>query len=270
MKTTTRKSAFGFAAVNAGQRNVSVEPQLIVSSTSGAFRLTGPVTKLLGIAPGDNVMFINNVAQIDAALAAQTPDIVKFAEEQGLALGSPELAIAAHKEFDMWAVAKGIALYKSNGTPLMVKERLSLKERETMVLSDFDGALEAALGSDNEELIAALSREGVTKDEQVKLIAGAMSGREVPKFEGSKTATPSARTGAGLSLNFTDSNVWNQLKVDMDAPTTMNRVYEIDVDDVQTIKLNNGYEDVDVPIVVLGDYSDKAPIDRSASTENEE
>lgn len=271
MKTTTvKKSAFGFSAVNAGQRNVSVEPQLHALSTQGGFKLTAPVTKLLGIAPGDYVMFINNVPQIDAALATHAEDIVAFAAEQGLELDTPELAIAAHKEFDMWAVAKGIALYKSNGTPLTVKERLSVKDRETLVLRDFDAALDAALSSGNDELVAAVSREGISKDEQVKILASLIEGAEVQKYQGSKTATTSGCTGAGLTLNFTDTNVWNQLKVDMEEPEKVNRVFELDVEGVQTITINNGYEDVNVPIVVLGGYEDKAPISRGTKAEVEE
>ena len=68
--------------------------------------------------------------------------IVAFAEEQGLALGSAELAIAAHKEFDQWAVCKGYALYNSKGTPLTVKERLTSKDREALVKGLLDGTVD--------------------------------------------------------------------------------------------------------------------------------
>lgn len=267
---TMKKSAFGFSAVTAGQRNVAVEPQLFALSTQGGFRLTAPVTRVLGIAPGDYVMFINNVAEIDAAIAAQAPMVVEFAEEQGLALGSPELAIAMHKEFDMWAVAKGIALYKSNGTPITVKERLGAKDKEALVLANFDEYLDRALASGNDELVHALSHEGVTKEEQVKILSTLIEGREVPKYQGSKTATTNGCTGVGLPLNFTDTNVWNQLKTDMENAEAMNRVFAIDTDEVQTIVLNNGYEDVKVPIVILGEYTDVAPIARGSKTEVEE
>lgn len=270
MKTTFKKSAFGFSAVNAGQRNVSVEPELHALSTAGGFKLTAPVTKVLNIAPGDYVMFINNVAEIDAAIAAQTQEVVAFAEENGLELGSPELAIAMHKEFDMWAIAKGIALYNSRGVALTVKERLSSKDREAIVNANFDDLLDKAMASDNEELISSLSRDGVTRDEQVTILMSLIEGREVPKYQGSKTATTSGCTGAGLALNFTDTNVWNQLKYDMEAPTRVNRVFALDLEDVQTIVLNNGYEDVKVSIVVLGEYEDKAPIARGEKTEVEE
>ena len=270
MKTTTKKTAFGFSAVNAGQRNVAVDPQLIATSTLGAFRLTGPVTKLLGIAPGDYVMFVNNIATIDAALAAGTPDVVAYAEENGLEVGSPELAIAMHKEFDMWGVAKGIQLYNSKGIAQTVKERLTVKDKEAIVRADFANVLEAALASGNDELVAALSREGVTEDEQVAVLVDTMEGREVPKYQGSKTANPSGLTGAGVSVNFTDSNVWNQLKADMEDAEALNRIFDIDTTEVMTIMLSNGYEDVKVPFLVLGDYTDKAPSKRGASETTEE
>ena len=270
MKTTTvKKSAFGFAAVNAGQRNVAVEPQLVATSTNGAFRLTAPVTKLLGIAPGDYVMFVNNIAQIDAALAARTEDVVAYAKENDLELGSPELAIAMHKEFDMWGVAKGIALYNSKGIAQTVKERLSVKDKEAIVRANFATYLEQALASDNTELVEALSREGVTEDEQVTLLASCIEGQEVTKYQGSKTANPSGLTGAGVSLNFTDSNVWNQLKADMDSATDLNRIFDIDTDEVMTIELSNGYEDVKVPFFVLGAYTDKAPAKKGAEVVEE-
>ena len=96
-----KKLQFGFAAVNAGQRNTSVEPQLVATSTEGNFRLTAPVTRALGIRPGENVMFISNLANIDAAIAAKEETLVAFCEEQGLEFGTPEAVVAIHKEFDM-------------------------------------------------------------------------------------------------------------------------------------------------------------------------
>lgn len=262
MKTSVKKSAFGFNAVNAGQRNVVVEPQLVATSTLGQFRLTAPITKLLGIAPGDYVMFINNIADIDAAIANQTPEVVAFAEEQGLALGSVELGIAMHKEFDVWGVAKGIALYNSKGIALTSKERLTAKDKVAIVEANFDAVLESALASGNEEIVAALTRDGITKEEQVDVLASGIEGREMPKYQGSKTANPSGLTGAGLPLTFTDTNVWNQLKADMDAKEDHNRVYDIDTNEVMTITMNNGYEDVQVPVVFLGESVDSEPVAR--------
>ena len=73
------KSSFGFSMVNAGQRmSGNVDPQLIAVSTNGGFRLTGAATRVLGIMPGDNVMFVNNLAEIDAAILDATHPIFFF------------------------------------------------------------------------------------------------------------------------------------------------------------------------------------------------
>ena len=39
----------------------------------------------------------------------------------------------------------------------------------------------------------------------------------------------------------------------------VNRVYELDLDNVQDVVISNGYEDVTVKALILGDYTDKAP-----------
>ena len=123
MKTlgSVKGSCFGFAVVAAGQRNMTADPQVIATSTEGGFRITGPVTRILGIQHGDYVMFINNVANIDQAIANKVEELVAFVEENGLTWGTPEAAIAIHKEFDMWAIAKGIQEFDSKGLPVLGK-----------------------------------------------------------------------------------------------------------------------------------------------------
>lgn len=270
MKTNGLKAmSFGFSAVNAGQRNVSVEPQVIAVSTEGGFRLTPPVSRVLGISSGDYVMFLNNVDNIDAAIAVKAPEVVAFCEEQGLELGSPEAAIALHKEFDRWAVAKGVLEYDAKGNHKTVSERLSKNDKVKFATQNFDQMLEAALAQADEEVKDALTREGVTKEEQIEILSAFVTPRELPKYKGSKAANPTGLSGVGVSVNFTDSNVWKQLKADMaDSATKLNRVFSVDVEDVQEIVLNNGYEDVTVHALVLGAYTDKEP-SRIAKNEEE-
>ena len=76
MTNSNLKFGFGFSAVNDSVKAsaVEVKPQMIVRSTDGAFTLTAPAAKALGIAPGDYVMFMNNIDQIEAAIAAKNPD----------------------------------------------------------------------------------------------------------------------------------------------------------------------------------------------------
>lgn len=255
-----KSMVFGFAAVNAGQRNVSVEPQVIATSTEGGFRLTAPATRALGIAAGDNVMFINNVDNVEAAIATNHEVYVTFCEEQGFELGTPEASIAFHKANDMWAVAKGIEELDSKGNHKDAQERLTKKDKVKFVTANFDKAYDEAMKSDNQEAIEALTREDITHEEQIEILTQFVVGKSIVKVKGSKTANAAGLTGTGLTLNFTDSNVWKQLKADLrDEADKVNRVYELDLEKVQDVVISNGYEDVTVKALILGNYTDKAP-----------
>lgn len=262
MKTSNVKAmGFGFSAVNAGQRNVSVEPQVIAVSTEGNFRLTPIVSRVLGIGHGDYVMFLSNVENIDFAINNKAAEVVAFCEANGLELGSPEAAIALHKEFDMWAIAKGIIEYDTKGNQKTTTERLTKNDKIKFVSQNFDEMLaEAMAQTENEEVKEALSREGITKEEQIDILSAFVTPRELPKYKGSKAANPAGLTGAGTSLTFTDSNVWKQLKADMgEDATKFNRVFDVDVENLQDITLIDGYKDVTVKALILGDYVDKEP-----------
>lgn len=261
MKTNGLKSmSFGFSVVNAGQRNVTVEPEVIAVSTEGNFRITPPVSKALGVSNGEYVMFLNNVDNIDSAISARVPEIISFCEEQGLEVGSVEAAIAIHKEFDMWAIAKGIIEYDTKGNQKVTTERLTKNDKLKFVSQNFEQMIAAAMEQADDEVKDALSRDGITKEEQIDILTAFVTPRELPKYKGSKTANPAGLTGLGTSLNFTDSNVWKQLKADMgDDATKFNRVYSIDVEDMQDIELSDGYKTVTVKALVLGDYTDKEP-----------
>lgn len=265
------KGNFGFAVVTAGQRNVVTDPELIAVSTEGGFRITGAITRVLGVQHGDYVMFINNIANIDRAIAEKVPELVDFVEENGLEWGSPEATIAIHKEFDMWAIARGIQEFDSKGLPVMGKERLTKEDRMRLVNAKYEEMLAAALESDNKELVEALSREDATDEEKKNILCPFVQPVEVPKFKGSKVASPSSVTGLGVNLTFTDSNVWAQLKADLgNKATAINRVYTIDLDNVQKCVINNGYEDVEVSMFILGKPTDKAPVARVAAKKEAE
>lgn len=271
MKTNGLKAvSFGFSAVNAGQRNVVVEPQVIATSTEGGFRITPPVSKVLGIAHGDYVMFLNNIDAIDAAISSKDTAVVNFCEEQGLELGSAEAAIALHKEFDMWAVAKGVVEYDLKGNIKTTTERLSKNDKIKFVSQNFDEMLEAAMADADEEIKEALSRDGISKEEQIDILSAFVTPRELPKHKGSKAANPAGLTGVGTSLTFTDSNVWKQLKFDMgEDASKANRVFDVDVEDVQELEMNDGYKSVTVKALILGDYTDKEPARIGKSSDEE-
>lgn len=266
------KMSFGFSAVNAGQRNTATEPQVIATSTNGTFRLTPNVTKVLGIAHADYAMFINNIKEIDEAIATKNENLVAYCEENGLVLGTPEAAIAIHKEFDMWGVCKGIKEFDSKGNVKMVSERLTQADKVRMVSANFEGALEVALAEEglDPEVREALTRDGVTKEEQTEILAQFVEAKEVVKYKGSKCANPAQLTGTGTALNFTDSNVWAQLKADLgDSADKVNRVFDVDVDNLQKVAINNGYEVVEVYAVILKGYTDEKPMARTKKADQE-
>lgn len=272
MKDFKKGLSFGMGIVNAGQRAANEEPELIIVSTPGNFRMTAQVSKALGIAHGEYVMFINNCANIDNAIINKVPEVVAFCEEQGLDIESPEAAMAVHAEFDIWALAKGIPELDKNGNPCTTRVRMTKNDKIKYVNAYFQETLEGALSSSNEELKAALSREGITENEQKELLVSCIQGDEVVKIKGSKCANTAALSGIGVNLNFTDSNVWKQLKADMtdEEATSKNRVYTVDVDNLQEAVVNNGHKDIVVKIAMLTEYKDEEPIRIGKKAEKEE
>lgn len=215
-------SRFTFAVVNAGQRNSDVRPELVATSTKGGFRLTGPAAEILGIAPGDYAMFVKGTAE-DGSVS--------------------------------WFVSKGYAMKNSNGTVQVCKPTGA----KAYVEENFDAILAKAMESGNQEFIDALTVEGITRDEQVELLAGAMT---TTKYQGSKCASPSKQTGLGATLTFTDNNIWSQLKKDIDDPESINRAFALDVEDVIIAPVSDGYETVEVKLLMLGESVDAAPLAR--------
>lgn len=160
----------------------------------------------------------------------------------------------------MWAIAKGIVEYDTKGNQKTTTERLTKNDKTKFVSQNFENMLAAAMEQANDEVKDALTREGISREEQIDILTAFVTPRELPKYKGSKVANPAGLTGVGTSLNFTDSNVWKQLKADMgDNATKFNRIFAVDVEELQDIELSNGYDTVSVKALVLGDYTDKEP-----------
>lgn len=256
---TFKGLSFGMSVVNAGQRAVSEEPELIATSTNGGFRVSSSVTRALGVGHGEYLMFIKNVDEVQNAINDQIAEFVAFCEEAGLDPLSAEAAAAFHKEFDVWAIAKGIPCYDKHGNPLTVRERMTKNDKEKILENKFEEMLAAAMASGDEELVAALSVEGITADEQKEILMGSLQGDLVQKFMGSKCANTSGMTGAGTILNFTDSNVWMRLKADVAEPEKINRKFSIDLENSIPVQVDNGKEVITIKAFVLGEYKDEEP-----------
>lgn len=250
------KVQFGFTAVQAGQKSstVNAEPRLVVNSTMGKFSMTAPVSKAMNVAVGENIMFLNNIANVEAAIAQRVDDIVAWASEAGVDLETREGQDAALREFTVWAIAKGVAQYDSKGNPVMATERYTKEDKQKYIDAHAAEILEA-----NRDLLVERNG-GVDADDETLMGLISVDDIEAPKYHaytGSKTATTASATGVGCNLNFTDTSIWNTLKADLgDAKDKKNRVYSVLFDDAFTAQVNNGKENVEIiayPIEFIGD-----------------
>lgn len=229
------KVSFGFSAVVAGQKTSgNNEPQLIVNSTKGKFTVTSPVTRAMGVAVGEYIQFVNNIAQIEAAINEGGDDIKAIAEQLGVDYTTREGALAIIDACTQWAIVKGQAMLDKVGNPIMVSARLTEEEKRAFISKNA-----AAILAENRD--ALIERNG-GQDADDETLLGLIELDEVeypkvPGFTGSKTASTSNATGVGLQLGFTDSNVWSALKKDLgDDATKKNRIYKVLLDEaVKTV-----------------------------------
>lgn len=254
------KISFGVQAVQAGQKSstVNAEPRLIANSTLGKFSITSPVSKALNIAVGENIMFLNNISGVEAAVQQRVEDVVKYAEENGIDLNTREGEDALVKAFSQWYIAKGVKQYDGKGNPVMASERYT-KEDKAKYLADHAAEIVEANRDALVEQFGEMSDEELATKLTVDMV-------ETPKFHacsGSKTATTASATGVGLALNFTDTSIWTALKADLgDEATKKNRIYNVLLDEVQEVPFNNGKEDVTISIFPIEFVEDTDPIVR--------
>lgn len=256
------KVKFTVTAVQAGQKSATVnaEPRLIANSTVGKFSITSPVSKALAIAVGENVMFLNNIPAVEAAISQQVEDIVTWANENGIDLNTREGQDAALTAFSQWFIAKGVAQFDSKGNPIMTSERYSKDDKQRYI--DQHGA--EILEANREALIERNGGEDADDETLIALISvDDIESPKVQSFTGSKTASTATATGIGCQLNFTDTSIWNQLKADLgDAKDKKNRIYKVLLDEGFQAEVNNGKDIVSVTAYPIEFIQDEDPIVR--------
>ena len=262
---TFGKFNFGIQAVQAGQKTstANAEPQLIANSTAGKFVITAPVSKALNIAVGENIMFLNNIAGVEAAVQSRNEDVVAYAEELGLDLSTRDGEDALVAALTQWFIAKGVLQYTSKGEPVMATERYT-KEDKAKYLAEHAMEIVDANREALVEQFGAMSDEELAEHLTVDMV-------ESPKFHaasGSKTATTASATGVGCQLVFTDSSIWNTLKKDLgDDATKKNRIYDVLLDEGQTANFNNVREEVSIYVLPIRFKEDVDPIVRVKKAE---
>lgn len=244
-----KKVSFGFNSIVAGQKvSNNVDPQLIVNSTKGKFTITGPVSRAMGIAVGEYVQFVNNIAEIENAIAAGNDEIKAIANELSVDISTREGQLAVVEACTQWAIIKGQAMIDSKGRPVMVSARLTEDEKKAFIKEHANDFL-----ADEETRNKLIERVGNPAASDEELIAAIdINEVEYPKvqgFNGSKTATTSSATGIGLPLGFTDSNVWNELKKDLgDDATKKNRIFKVLIGDEAVKTVVDGVETTIYPL----------------------
>ena len=148
----------------------------------------------------------------------------------------------------MWGIVKGYPLYNEKGTALTATERLTKADREAYAAKNYDELLAAAMEQGSDEFKDSIAAADGNREEIIKILATVVRGEEKQKFSGSKVANSSDMIGAGVVLNFTDSNVWNTLKVGLGEDADKKaRKFPINLDDIMTVALFDGHKTIEVP-----------------------
>lgn len=251
------KLSFGLGAVNVAKRNAVSEPELVVNPTVGGFRITPAVSRALGLTNGGYIMFVSNIDAIEQAIANKDENLVAFCAEENIDMNTPEGVKAIHEAFDEWGIAKGIQMFDKNGNAVKTKERMSKTDKVEYVANNFDDVLKAAIENGEPEFAASLQVEGITKEEQIEILANAVNPEQVNKYYGSKCSNSSNLSGTGVSLTFSDSAVWGALKEDLgEEAKKMSRIFEVDIKELREVPYFNGHKEVIVKAAMLGEFKD--------------
>lgn len=246
---------FGMSAVQSGKRvmQASNEPTLTANSTKAKFSLTGAVTRIMGLVPGDNVQFVSNIADIDAAIAERDAEVMAWCEENNVEFGTEAARAALIQNFGEYGICKGVPLFEKNGEIKLAGVRMTAEQK-------------AAAFELNKERIAeevGKSLEEVTIDDYNPTTRA---------YSGARTSTSSNLTGLGLPLTFSDSSMWSELKENLgDEAEKFNRVFEVNLNEPFVVAVETGKvigdekETVEVNAYKISFKADEEPIVRQSS-----
>lgn len=260
------KISFGVQGIVAGQKSATVNalPQLIANSTTGKFTLTAPVSKAMGIAVGENIMFLNNFGGLQEAIQRQDAELVAWCQENDIDINTSAGVSAIMESLGQWFIAKGIQEFDKKGNALQVSLRYTKADKEKFLAENKASIVEA----NREALVAQF---GELSDEELaeKLTIDMVESPTTDKFTGSKTATTGAATGVGCQLSFTDTSIWSSLKSSLgENKDKKNRIFDVELEEAVSVSYFNGYEDVTIVIYPITFVEDADPIVRDAKNED--
>lgn len=263
---------FGISAVQSGQKgNANAFPRLYANSSNGQFKVTGLVTKALGVKVGDNIMFLNNIDAIERAIQEKNPEIVAYAAEQGVDLDDRSQVVELIKELTQWYIAAGVVLRKKSGEPMMAAVRVTKEDKEKWIAEHGSEYFEGMSDEDKQAFVEAKGADADIDDIDALVALLTAEDIESPKTEamsGSKTASTSTATGIGVQVNFTDSNIWNLLKADLgDNKDKLVREFDVDIENPEKATFNDGSKDLEILAYPINYLGDKEPIRRNGKEE---
>lgn len=246
---------FGFSAVQSSKRVMqsSNEPTLTANSTKAKFSLTGAVTRIMGLVPGDTVQFISNVADIDAAIAERDAEVVAWCEANNVEFGTEAARAALIQTFGEYGICKGVPLFEKDGKVKLVGVRMTAEQKA------------AAFELNKEKIAEELGKsvEEITIDDYAPVTRA---------YSGARTSTSSNLNGVGLPLTFSDSSMWNELKENLgEDAEKINRVFEVKLNEPFVVAVETGKvigdekETVEVNAYKISFKADEEPIARQSS-----
>lgn len=132
-------SKFGLSVQSSGKGAAkrSIDPELIVTPTSGQIKINDATSRMLHVASRENVVLLGNRRELEDERDANPEEFATFLEttkDELVAEGEME---ADHEitidDVTMWGIAKGWQLFSKNGTAVMVADRLTKVEKEALV-----------------------------------------------------------------------------------------------------------------------------------------
>lgn len=250
------KLSFGISSVNESAKmssNISA-PQIIARATEGSFTLTSGGAKTLSIAPGEYIMFFNNISEIERAIMERNEDIIAFAAENGKDIDNKDDVDEIVSNLTCWYVAKGIARFKPNGEPVMCTPRMSKADKKQWLAEHLNELIE----NHRTDLINKYDLDSNASSEDIANVVG-IDDIESPKaqdYKGCKTSSSSSMTGIGAQLNFSSTSIWYQLKNDLENKTSVNRIFDIDVENKMETLENDGCKEVRITVYPISFSSD--------------
>lgn len=256
--------------VNSGVKKavVVIKPQLVALSTKGGFSITATASTALNVASGDNIMFVNNIAWVENAIATRDEKIVALAAEYKLDLDNEVDAKTLLDGVTRWFIGKAYAKKSKTGAQVMTPVRMTNEEKQELLNSQIDNIVAA----NRDALIEKFGLDTSASDDEIKshITIDDIATPEVPAYVGAKLASNGNAKGVGVKLSFSDSSTWEQLKSDLDDKSSVKRAFDIDTKNPIKEVMNNGFEDVEVVLYPLGDYTDEKPMRGAKKTANVE